>query len=266
MQTVLAEARAAGRRHAHHVRRRAVESRARHGGRRRRARHEGVLSSTARSRRRRPGTRGSIACSAPTSASSPREERAPTMERLAAELRAAGRRPYRDSARRLHADRRLGFARGVAEIAAAGVRPDVIVHSSSSGGTQAGSSPAARSSAFARSHRHQRRRTGRQPRGQSCASSSRAWRRWLGAKTRDNRRRPRDRSRRLAGRRRLRRTDAGLDGSAGAGGPARRHAARSRVHGQGDGRTDRARRGRAHSTQDQTVLFWHTGGQVGYFA
>jgi 1-aminocyclopropane-1-carboxylate deaminase/D-cysteine desulfhydrase-like pyridoxal-dependent ACC family enzyme len=32
----------------------------------------------------------------------------------------------------------MGFARGIAEVVAAGARPDAIIHSSSSGGTQAG--------------------------------------------------------------------------------------------------------------------------------
>lgn len=67
-----------------------------------------------------------------------REERAPTMERIAAEVRAAGRRPWVIP---LGASTPLGamaIARGVGEMVAQGVTPDVIVHASSSGGTQAG--------------------------------------------------------------------------------------------------------------------------------
>lgn len=70
-----------------------------------------------------------------------REDRAPTMRKLAAELRAAGRVPYEVP---LGASTPLGaaaFARAVGELIAqlpSGVVPDAIVHASSSGGTQAG--------------------------------------------------------------------------------------------------------------------------------
>lgn len=67
-----------------------------------------------------------------------REERAPAMDRIADELRAQGRRPCVIP---LGASTPLGgmaIARGVGELAAQGVRPDVIVHATSSGGTQAG--------------------------------------------------------------------------------------------------------------------------------
>jgi D-cysteine desulfhydrase family pyridoxal phosphate-dependent enzyme len=67
-----------------------------------------------------------------------REDRDPTMAAVAAELRAAGRRPFIVPLGASTATGALGFARGVAEIAAAGVKPDVILHASSSGGTQAG--------------------------------------------------------------------------------------------------------------------------------
>ena len=70
-----------------------------------------------------------------------REERAPTMRKLASELRAKGRVPYEVP---LGASTPLGaaaFARAVGELVAqlpSGVIPDAIVHASSSGGTQAG--------------------------------------------------------------------------------------------------------------------------------
>lgn len=67
-----------------------------------------------------------------------REERAPAMERLATALRAAGRSP---AVIPLGASTPLGalaIARGVGELVAQGVTPDVIVHATSSGGTQAG--------------------------------------------------------------------------------------------------------------------------------
>ena len=51
-----------------------------------------------------------------------------------------------------------------------------------------------------------------------------------------------------------------------AGGANRGALSRSDLHGQGDGRPDRARPRAARSRETDTVLFWHTGGQVGLFA
>ncbi len=67
-----------------------------------------------------------------------RDERSPAMEQAAADLRAGGHRPFIVPLGASTATGALGFARGVAELAASGVRPDLILHSSSSGGTQAG--------------------------------------------------------------------------------------------------------------------------------
>jgi 1-aminocyclopropane-1-carboxylate deaminase/D-cysteine desulfhydrase-like pyridoxal-dependent ACC family enzyme len=67
-----------------------------------------------------------------------RDERSPAMEQAAADLRAAGHRPFIVPLGASTPTGALGFARGVAELAASGLRPDVILHSSSSGGTQAG--------------------------------------------------------------------------------------------------------------------------------
>ena len=67
-----------------------------------------------------------------------RDERAPAMERVASELRIAGYRPFVIPIGASNATGALGFARGVAELSASGIKPDVIIHSSSSGGTQAG--------------------------------------------------------------------------------------------------------------------------------
>lgn len=67
-----------------------------------------------------------------------REGRAPAMERIAGELRTQGRRPFIIP---LGASTPLGamaIARGVGEMVAQGVTVDVIVHATSSGGTQAG--------------------------------------------------------------------------------------------------------------------------------
>lgn len=67
-----------------------------------------------------------------------RDDRAPMMQQAAEELLAAGRRPFIVPLGASTPTGALGFARGVAELAASGLNPDVIVHSSSSGGTQAG--------------------------------------------------------------------------------------------------------------------------------
>jgi 1-aminocyclopropane-1-carboxylate deaminase/D-cysteine desulfhydrase-like pyridoxal-dependent ACC family enzyme len=60
------------------------------------------------------------------------------MDRLAAEVRAYGGRPYVIPIGASTPLGAAGFARGVVEIASASVKPDVIVHASSSAGTQAG--------------------------------------------------------------------------------------------------------------------------------
>ena len=67
-----------------------------------------------------------------------RDERNQMMTAVADELRAAGRRPFIVSLGASTATGAMGFAKGVAEVAASGVKPTVILHSSSSGGTQAG--------------------------------------------------------------------------------------------------------------------------------
>jgi 1-aminocyclopropane-1-carboxylate deaminase/D-cysteine desulfhydrase-like pyridoxal-dependent ACC family enzyme len=67
-----------------------------------------------------------------------RQERAPTMARIADELRAAGRHPYEIPLGASTPLGALGFARGVGELVTQGIIPDVIVHATSSGGTQAG--------------------------------------------------------------------------------------------------------------------------------
>lgn len=69
---------------------------------------------------------------------SSREERASTMEMTAAELTAAGRRPYVIPLGASTPLGAAGFALGIQEILTSGLRPDTIVHSTSSGGTQAG--------------------------------------------------------------------------------------------------------------------------------
>ncbi len=67
-----------------------------------------------------------------------REDRAPTMREVAARLRAEGRHPVEIPLGASTPLGALGLARAVGELVTAGVVPDVIVHSTSSGGTQAG--------------------------------------------------------------------------------------------------------------------------------
>jgi 1-aminocyclopropane-1-carboxylate deaminase/D-cysteine desulfhydrase-like pyridoxal-dependent ACC family enzyme len=67
-----------------------------------------------------------------------REARAPLMETVAADLRAAGHRPFLVPLGASTPTGALGFARGVAEVVAGGCRPQTIVSATSSGGTQAG--------------------------------------------------------------------------------------------------------------------------------
>jgi D-cysteine desulfhydrase family pyridoxal phosphate-dependent enzyme len=69
---------------------------------------------------------------------SSREARAPAMAMLAESLRAAGRRPYIVPLGASTPLGALGYVRAVEELLEQGVRPDVIVHACSSGGTTAG--------------------------------------------------------------------------------------------------------------------------------
>lgn len=67
-----------------------------------------------------------------------REDRAPAMRRIAERLRAAGGRPFEIPLGASTSEGAIGFVRAVAELVDQGIRPDVIVHATSSGGTQAG--------------------------------------------------------------------------------------------------------------------------------
>ena len=69
---------------------------------------------------------------------SSREERNSTMELVAAEARAEGRHPFIVPLGASTPLGAIGFARGVEELATSPHRPAAIVHSTSSGGTQAG--------------------------------------------------------------------------------------------------------------------------------
>jgi 1-aminocyclopropane-1-carboxylate deaminase/D-cysteine desulfhydrase-like pyridoxal-dependent ACC family enzyme len=67
-----------------------------------------------------------------------REERAPAMAVITEQLRRQGRHPYEIPLGASTPLGALGFARGIGELVSQGVVPDVIVHSTSSGGTQSG--------------------------------------------------------------------------------------------------------------------------------
>jgi 1-aminocyclopropane-1-carboxylate deaminase/D-cysteine desulfhydrase-like pyridoxal-dependent ACC family enzyme len=67
-----------------------------------------------------------------------RQARAPAMEELAAKLRSEGRKPVIVPLGASTPRGAMGVARAVGEIVTQGIVPDVIVHASSSGGTQAG--------------------------------------------------------------------------------------------------------------------------------
>lgn len=67
-----------------------------------------------------------------------RAERAPTMARIAEGLRREGRRPHEIPLGASTPLGALGYVRAVGEMVQQGIVPDVIVHSTSSGGTQAG--------------------------------------------------------------------------------------------------------------------------------
>ncbi len=67
-----------------------------------------------------------------------RAARAATMDAIAGEMRQAGRRPFVIPLGGSTPVGAAGMARAIAEISADGVRPDVIVHASSSAGTQSG--------------------------------------------------------------------------------------------------------------------------------
>jgi 1-aminocyclopropane-1-carboxylate deaminase/D-cysteine desulfhydrase-like pyridoxal-dependent ACC family enzyme len=67
-----------------------------------------------------------------------RDQREAGMQAAADETRASGRAPFIIPIGASTPVGAIGFARGIAEIVSAGVRPSVVVHATSSGGTQAG--------------------------------------------------------------------------------------------------------------------------------
>ena len=270
MRLVAADALAQQARHAHHERRRAVEPRARHGAAA--AAKLGLALHPRRQRRRSPSGRRANALldrllGAEIRYVATREARASTMEAAAAAERAAGRGPTssRSAPRRRSARRRSSTP--LTELLEQIPPPDVIVHASSSGGTQAGlvagcalagvrtrvvgisaDEPARRCrrrsggilAGLARSDWPDRRATAFDdaPRSRSTIGSS-------ATATACRRRNRREAIELLA------RTEAlFLD-------PTYTAKAMAGLH--------RATCAAASSDASQTVLFWHTGGQVGYF-
>ncbi len=67
-----------------------------------------------------------------------RTDRMPAMRRIAERLRAAGGKPAEIPLGASTPEGAIGFVRAIGEMLEQGVRPDVIVHATSSGGTQAG--------------------------------------------------------------------------------------------------------------------------------
>jgi len=67
-----------------------------------------------------------------------RADRAPEMARIADDLRSGGKKPFVIPLGASTPLGAIGFARGVLELSAATIKPDAIIHASSSGGTQAG--------------------------------------------------------------------------------------------------------------------------------
>jgi D-cysteine desulfhydrase family pyridoxal phosphate-dependent enzyme len=193
-----------------------------------------------------------------------RDERAPAMAAVAKELEAAGRRPFVIPLGASTAIGAIGFARGMTELASAGLRPDAIVSSTSSGGTQAGLVAGA------------------------ALLGLRA--RIVGVSADDSSERltgvVRDLLSQMAARLGARPASLGADdvevddtfvgGGYGMPTPASTEALELVARREGilldpvytakamAGLIDRIRRGQFRA--DETVLFWHTGGQVGVFA
>jgi 1-aminocyclopropane-1-carboxylate deaminase/D-cysteine desulfhydrase-like pyridoxal-dependent ACC family enzyme len=196
---------------------------------------------------------------------SAREERAPMMEMAAAEVRAKGGRPFVVPLGASTATGALGFARGLVEIAQSSLRPDVIVHATSSGGTQAGLIAGA---ALLGLDARILGVSADDP-AASLAATIRAILDGvadrLGAKTAS-----------LGADRDAEVDDSQVGGGYGVPTPASTEALELVARREGilldpvytakamAGLIARVRAGEL--TGDQTILFWHTGGQAGYFA
>jgi 1-aminocyclopropane-1-carboxylate deaminase/D-cysteine desulfhydrase-like pyridoxal-dependent ACC family enzyme len=194
-----------------------------------------------------------------------REDRDTAMQAVADELRAAGRRPFVVPLGASTPIGALGFARGVAELTAAGIRPDVIVHSSSSGGTQAGL--IAGCALFGLKARVV---------GISADEPQAALTRTVGALLDGMAERLGARRDTIGGGREIDVDDTQVGSGYGVPTPASTEATELLARHEGilldPVYTAKAMAGlvarlRAHAFgAGQTVLFWHTGGQPGYFA
>jgi D-cysteine desulfhydrase family pyridoxal phosphate-dependent enzyme len=194
-----------------------------------------------------------------------RDERAPMMASVAAELEAAGRRPFVVPLGASTATGAMGFAQGLTEIAAAGLRPDVIVSSTSSGGTQAGLVAGAALLGL-------RARIVGVSADDSCERLTGVVRDLLGQMAARLGARPAS----LGADTDVEVDDAFVGDGYGVPTPASVEALELVARREGilldpvytakamAGLIDRIRRGEFRA--DQTVLFWHTGGQVGVFA
>jgi 1-aminocyclopropane-1-carboxylate deaminase/D-cysteine desulfhydrase-like pyridoxal-dependent ACC family enzyme len=194
-----------------------------------------------------------------------RADRAPAMARLAESFRRAGRHPYEIPLGASTSLGALGFVRAIGEMARQGVVPDVIVHSTSSGGTQAGlvagcalhGLPTRVLGISADDPAESIRRTVREiitGMGPLLGVDGGA----------------------LAGAREIEIDDTHVGEGYGAPSPASREAASLLASREAifvdHTYTAKALAGLLHHVRhgtfaaDQTVLFWHTGGQVGLFA
>lgn len=194
-----------------------------------------------------------------------RDERAPAMARLAESLRREGRHPFEIPLGASTPLGALGFARAVGEMVQQHVLPDVIVHSTSSGGTQAGLV------AGCTLHGLPTRVLGisADDSAQSIRDTVRGVIAGMGGVLGVN-------GGELAAAREIDVDDSHVGEGYGMPSPASREAAgllaRCEALLVDHTYTAKALAGLIHHvrrgsfTADQTVLFWHTGGQVGLFA
>ena len=271
MRLVAADALARRRRHADHVRRRAVEPRARDGG----GRGEAGLALRPRRQRRRARAADGQRAARPAARRRGALRRRPARRArprwrppppTSVRARAAARSSFRSAHRRRSAPaafvarRRRAARRRSTRPTSSSTRPRPAAR-------KPGSSPAARwrargraSSASAPTNRPRRSRPtfGGFCRASRICCSDRAHARALaGAEVEVD-----DRVRR----RWLRRADAAVARGDRARRAQRGAVSRSDLHGQGDGRPASPALAPARSSDAETVLFWHTGGQVGLFA
>lgn len=195
---------------------------------------------------------------------SSRDERAPMMDTLADRARRAGKRPFIVPLGASTPIGALGFARGVAELASATLRPEVIVFATSSGGTQAGLVAGCAL-------------LGLEPRilGISADDPSAALAKTVGNLLAGIAARLGARPDTIGANRKIEVDDGFVGAGYGVPTPASTEALELVARREGilldptytakamAGLIARVRAG--EFTADQTVLFWHTGGQVGYF-